>query len=291
MKKYLMFDLQLFAEGAGSAGGESGGQAETGAISQDAAEKSGENTVQDAAERAEAFAKFKADYKAEFDSEVQGIVKERLRKSKDFEKQANEYRNKTSKVLEPLAVKYGLNSNDIDAIVEAVEKDNSYFEEEAYRRGMDVSELRHLKQIERENERFKAQQQDELLRQRQQEWYSQLASQADETKKFYPGFDMQAEIENNPQFKMLVEKDVDVKTAYEVTHKDDVIAAAMKYAADSTAEKMRNSTLQNAKRPSENGLTQNNAIKTTTDISKLTPKEMEEFKERARRGEKVTFQS
>lgn len=292
----MMFNLQLFAEGAGATGagatsGEAAGQAPSGENAQDAAGITGDNIVQDAAERAEAFAKFKADYKTEFDAEVQGIVKERLKKSKNFEKQANEYRDKTSKVFDSLAVKYGLDASDIDAIVKAVDEDNSFYEDEALKRGMDVSEFRHLKQIERENAIFRAQQQAEEMRQQEAQWYSQLAKQADDTKAVYPNFDMQTEAENNPQFKMLVEKGVDVKTAYEITHKDDVIAAAMKYAADTTADKMRNSVAQNSKRPSENGLTQNNAIKTTTDISKLTPKQMAEFKERARRGEKVTFQN
>lgn len=287
------FDLQLFADGgAGSAGGEAGVQgAAEGEISRDANGGTGEEENLDAAEREKAFTKFKADYKAEFDREVQNIVKQRLKRAKDFERQANEYHDKTSGIFESLAVKYGLNADNIDGIVKAVQEDNSYYEDEALKRGMDVSEFRHLKQIERENEIFKSRQEQFQRQQEEEQWYLALAEQAEKTKSVYPSFDISNEAENNPQFVMLIEKGVDVQTAYEITHKDDVIAAAMKYAADSTKSKMQSSIIKNSQRPSENGLTSSGAVKTLTDISKLTPKEMEELKERARRGEKVTLQN
>ncbi|MGN1419215.1 MAG: hypothetical protein ACI4W6_07785 [Acutalibacteraceae bacterium] len=288
--KLFELDLQLFAESGAAAGGEAAGQA-TGENTQAAAENSGDN-VQDAAEeRAKAYAKFKADYKSEFDAEVQGVVKERLKKAKDFEKEARTYKDKTSKILDALSVKYGVDAGNLDEIVKAVDADNSYYEDEAIARGIDVSELRHIKQIERENAAFKAAQAAESSRRAEEQWYRTLAQQANATKEIYPSFDMKTEAKSNPKFKELVEKGVDVKTAFEVTHHDETMAAAMNFAARETAGKIQNSISENKARPSENGLNQSGAVHTGIDINKLSRAQMAEYKERARRGEKIDLKS
>ena len=287
MKKFI-YDLQLFADGAGVAGEGSTGQT-TGENVQAAAEATGENVQAAADERAKAYAKARADFKREFDSEIQNAIKERLRKAKQKEKEANEYREKTAKIFDALSVKYGIKSENIDDILKKLDEDNSFYEEEALSRGMSVEDFRQLKEIERENARYKAEKSAEERQQREREWYATLARQAEETKKTYPDFDMETEAKNNRDFVRLIEKGVDVKTAYSVTHQDDIIAAAMKFGAETTAQKMRNTSAVNAERPIENALNISNPADSKVDISKLNKKQIEDYIERARRGEKITF--
>lgn len=288
-EKILKLDLQLFAEG-GAASGDGAGQA-SGENAQAAAVQQGENAQAAAEDRAELYKKFKTDYKAEFDTDVQNVVKERLKKAKEFERNAKQYQQKTGSVFEALAVKYGLDASDIDGIVNAVNEDNSYYENEALEKGMDVSQLRHIKQIERENAALRLAQQSAAQAQAEQDWYADLALQAVKTKEIYPNFDMNVEVENNPQFKKLVEKGVDVLQAYQITHMDEVMAGAMQYAAQQTASKIQTSVDSNKSRPSENGLTQNGAVATGIDIKKLSRAQMEEYKDRALRGEKIDLKS
>lgn len=274
----MLLDLQLFAEGGD--GGADGGDA--GANGQAAADQTGEQQEQDAAaERKAQYQKFKEDFKDDFDAEVQGIINNRLKKAKVFEAGAREYRDKTAAVFEALAVKYGIDPNDVDSIVAAVQDDDSYYADEALERGMEVNDFRHLKQMERENQQAR---EERAMREQMDQWYRQ----ADEARQVYPQFDLSAEMQND-EFRYLAQKGVPLKTVYEIVHKDDVIAAAMKYASDQTAQKMQLSAQQNAQRPDENVRAGGGAVKTGADPGKMNLSQLEEVFARARRGERITF--
>ena len=278
----LKLNLQLFAEGGDGGAGDGAATGENGQAAADNGQTSGENTKPDAAaERKAQYDKFKADFKAEYDAEVQGILNGRLKKARDFEKRANEYRTKTGRILETIAAKYDLDPSDVDGIAAAVDEDNSYFEDEALERGMDVKELRHLKRTEAENKRIREEQ---AFRDQIDEWNRQ----AQTVQQTYPQFNLREAMDDD-QFRYLANKGVDLKTAFEITHKDEVIAAAMKYASDQTAEKMRVTAQQNAARPDENARQNGGAVKTGIDPGKMNLQQLEEYFDRARRGERITF--
>lgn len=285
---YSIFELelQLFAEGAASAAGE-GAAGSTGEAQ--AAAETGEADTQDAAEKRKAdYAKFKNDFKAEFDAEVQGMIKKRFKSAKENEAAAREYRESTSRVFDALAVNYDLDPDDIDGILRAVQADNSFLEAEALKRGVPVEELKHTRTIERENARYRAEREAYEREQAADEKYRTWLAQEQDARFVYPSLDLREEIKD-PDFYRLLESGVDVKTAFEVVHKDDIIAAGMQYAVRKTAANVQLETDRNNRRPRENGLSSPPAVKTQTDVSKLSRKEMEEYIERARRGEKITF--
>lgn len=286
--KTFELELQLFAEGAADSGS-AGGEGSTGEARDAAA--TGETEVQDAAEKRKAdYAKFKADFKQEFDSEVQGIIKKRYKAAKESEKAAQEYRDRTSKVFDALAISYDLNPDDIDGILKAVTTDNSFLEAEALRRGIPVEELRHTKTIERENARFRAEREQAEKQRLADEKYNAWIAQEADARMYYPQLDLREEIQD-PGFYKLLESGVDVKTAFEVIHKDDIIAAGMRYAVQKTAANVQLETDKNSRRPRENGLGSPAAAKTGIDVSKLTGKELADYIERARRGERITFRN
>lgn len=287
--KILMLNLQLFSDsGAGGTSGAGEGAA-TGATSQAAAVNPGEDAQAAAEKRAADWKKYKAEFKAEYDSEVQGMMKERLKTSKENEKAAREYRDKTSKIFDALSVKYGIDADKIDDIVAEVEKDNSYYENEALKRGVDVAELRRVKQIERDNARMKAERDAAQQRAIQQQRYQQLQMQAQELKGIYPDFDLDRESEANPLFRKLCALGIPLRNAYESTHMEEIMAKGMQYAAQQTAANVQATAAKNKARPAENGLGSKGQADGKIDIGNLSLAEMQKMNEEARRGKKITF--
>lgn len=271
-------NLCLFGEG-----GEASSGAETG-VSADPTATMGETNADPTAEedRASQYAKFKADFKSEFDAEVQGMMKDRLKKSNKENSDLNSKLKASAPIIEAMAKKYGVDSNDYQAILNAFESDDSNLEEEAYKRDMSVEQLRQFKQIERENQTLREAEEER----RKQAVFAQWDREAEELKGVYPSFDISSEQENE-QFMKLLGAGVPMRTAYEVAHKDEIIRSAMSFTAEKTAEKVANSVRANSSRPSENGLSSNSAALSTVDINKMTKQQIDAIKQRVFNGERI----
>ena len=301
-------DLQLFADGAGGDGGGTGatgasGDTGTAAVSTTnkgvknplADVKYGiqeESQVTDATETVEAEqtqpvdrnaafeSLIKGEYKDLYDAKVKDTVQKRLKNSKEI---TDKY-NALTPVLETLAKKYGIDASDAEALAKAVSEDNSYFEEEALERGIPVEEVKLSHKMQNENR---------MLRQRLEEAsaaqsYSMWMQQAEQTKTVYPSFDMDAELQN-PEFKKLLRSNVDVRTAYEVLHKDEIIPAAMQFTAKAVEQKLANKVMANGARPTENGISDKSSVVVKSDVSQLSKADRDEIIRRVQRGEKIKF--
>jgi hypothetical protein len=278
--EFLKINLCLFGEGgegAATAGAESGvSDAPTSNEMGEGADPTAEE------DRQSQYAKFKNDFKAEYDAEVQGLIKDRLKRSSKENAELNGKLKASAPILEAMAKKYGVDASDYNAILNAFEADDQNLEEEAYRRDMSVEQLRQFKQIERENQALR----DAEAERKRQEIYAKWDREAEELKSFYPNFDVGTEFSNN-DFVRLIEAGVDMRSAYEVTHRDEILGGAMKYTAQKTAEKVANSVRANAARATENGLSSNSASVNSFDIGKLSRAQMEEYKQRALNGERI----
>ena len=303
MKKlYLipMLNLQLFAEGAGD-GGTAEGQGVTGTV---AGSQKGVNPlaevkygiqeeeapaaeVQEVAQpdrNAEFEALIKGEYKDLYDARVQDTIQKRLKGTKET---VDKY-NALAPTLEMMAKKYGVDANDIEALNKAIEEDDSYYEEEALEKGLSVQQLKEIRKMERENAHLKAQMEEQQRQENGKKLYSQWMQQADATKQVYPSFDIRAEMEN-PKFVDLLRSNIDVRTAYEVLHKDEIIPAAMQFTAKAVESKIAKKIAANGARPSENGMSSQSASLTKSDVSQLSNKDIDEVYRRVARGERVTF--
>ena len=112
--------------------------------------------------------------------------------------------------------------------------------------------------------------------------------QAESAKQVYPSFDLRAEMQN-PKFVDLLRSNIDVRTAYEVIHKDDIIAGAMQFTAKKVEQNITNKIIANGARPSENGNSSQGASVTKSDVSALTKADRAEIARRVARGEKISF--
>ena len=307
MKNYSfipMLSLQVFAEGAtaGDGGTAQGQGATAGAASQQQKGAKGnplsnvkygiQEESAPAAEvqkptadrNAEFEALIKGEYKDLYDAKMQDTIQKRLKGQKDI---VDKY-NALTPTLEMIAKKYGVDATDIEALSKAIEEDNSYYEEEAMEKGMTVQQLKEVKKMERENAALKAQMQEAQRQENGKKLYAAWMQQADEAKKVYPSFNLQAEMQN-PKFVELLRSNIDVRTAYEVTHKDEIISGAMQFTAKTVESKIAKKIAANGARPAENGMGSGSAAVVKSDVSQLSKEDRAEIIRRVARGEKIRF--
>ena len=301
-KHWLVLNLQLFAEGGD--GGTGAGNAT--AVGEFAASESDnplanvkygkqEEDVQNATAQQETdvsvpdrnaeFEKLiKGEYKDLYDARVQDTVQRRLKGSKE---QLAKYESLTPS-LELLGKKYGVDATDAEALARAIEEDNSFYEDEALEMGVSVEEVKRIRKMERENRDLARQVQEMQARENGAKLYQTWLAQAEEAKKFFPNFDFDVEMQN-PQFRDLLQAHIDVKTAFQVIHQDEIMPAAMQYAAKTVEKKLTDSIIANGARPNENGISSQSASVVKTDVSQLTNADMDEIIRRVRNGEKISF--
>ena len=306
-----MLSLQLFADGGAGAGAGDGGTAEgqgvTGAaalpqtkgvksnplanvkygIQPEEAAPAAEvqtETVAQPDRNAEFEKLIKGEYKDLYDARVQDTVQKRLKSTKET---VDKY-TALEPTLELLAKKYGVDAADIEALTKAISDDDAYYEQEAMERGMSVKQLKEVKQMERENADLKAQMQEAQKQENGKKLYAAWMQQAEDAKKVYPSFDLRAEM-NNPKFVDLLRSNIDVRTAYEVLHKDEIIPAAMQFTAKTVESKLAKSIASNGARPSENGMSSQSAAVVKSDVSQLSKEDRAEIIRRVQRGEKIRF--
>ena len=114
---------------------------------------------------------------------------------------------------------------------------------------------------------------------------AQMPLDIDEARRFYPGLNMAQEMKN-PQFKRLLESGVDVRTAFEVVHRDQIIPAAMQAAARAVERKL---TGAGVTRVAEGAMEKGSAAVVKTDVSAMTRQDRLDIIRRAAKGEKIRF--
>ncbi len=325
MKKKLLINLQLFGEGgdgAGTAGtatgattnttegmGESndavaakpqkgrkenplasvvyGKQEEETTVQDDNAQEKTPETFVDTKETADHSTAFenliKNEYKDEFSKRTQEIIDKRFKETKNLESQVK----MVQPVLDILAQKYGVEATDLEKLAKAVQEDDAFYSEEADKLGISVTQLKQMRRLERENAELTRAQKDIEMRTSANNIYAGWMKESDSLKEIYPSFDFATESQND-QFTGLLKSGIDVKTAYEVIHKDEIIGGAMYHTAQTVKEKLANSIQNKASRPAENGMSQQ-AVTMKTDVNSLTKKDREEIERRVMRGEKIVF--
>lgn len=305
----MILDLQLFAEGAGIGAGAGAGVAtgistgegtpgeapqsntqssKRGARANPLADvvygvqhKPAEPTAEDRNAKYEAFIK---EHKDLDDARIQSIVQKQTKNSKDA---ADKY-NALVPTLELLAKKYGVDASDAAAIAKAIEDDDSYFEAEALEKGVSVEQLKQFRKIERENIELRRQMENKNRRESAEAQYAEWTAQEKEAKRIYPSLKLETEVKN-PQFMKLLKAGIDVGTAYSVVHRDDIIPAAMQYAATEARRGVISDVAQGRARPTENGNRGSAAATVKNDVTRLTRADRAEINRRVMRGEKISF--
>ena len=104
----------------------------------------------------------------------------------------------------------------------------------------------------------------------------------------YKDFELSREMEN-PTFKALLNGGVDMLTAYQALHFDEIMDSSVRFGAETAAKQMADNIRFKVGRPSENGLYQRSGFGTRTGVSGLSPKQRRELAKKALMGEDVSF--
>jgi hypothetical protein len=303
----MILNLQLFGEGTGGGDGGTGSEGAKGATATAALSqitKGAKNPLADvkygkqeettpAAEvnptptddrNARFEALIKGEFKDLYDAKMQDTIQKRLKGQKET---VDRY-NALTPTLEMLAKKYGVDATNIEALNKAIEEDDSYYEEEALERNMSVQQLKEIKKMERENADLKRQMAEQERRENADRLYTRWMQESEAMKSVYPSFDLRAELQN-PRFTELLRNNVDVRTAYEVIHKDEIIPAAMQFTAKTVEQKLTNKIIANGARPVENGNSSQASTVVKSDVSQLSKEDRAEIIRRVQRGEKIKF--
>lgn len=287
------FNLQMFADGdiSGEATGAVMSTADAAGMPVADGEAAGAQAVDTAgagtptADERLPYDRIREMYAEDINKTVKNAVEKRLRREKDAQG--------TLKKLQPLvdraAKKYSKDAKDIDAIMAAVSADRSYYEELAERNGTtpEIEEMLERSAAEARSAREALEEREEADRNR--EFAERIGRQVLEVRERFPDFDLQRELDSNPQFAKLAQNpSLSLLDAYKATRFDEEIAKAMQNTAHAVEANVVNN-IRSGAQVAENGLGNTPPATVKKDISKLSLSEIQEYIERARRGEVVTF--
>lgn len=238
------------------------------------------------------------DAKAKYDSYRKGEGKQFIdkdietairRRFKDYNT-LKESNTKMQNVMSALATRYGIDANDTDALSKAIADDDSYYEKAADNANMSVEQYKKMMRLEAENAELQRIRAEEANRAEFNRRYAEWSAQAEGAKTVYPNLDLNAEMQNKDFFD-LVNRGIDVKTAFEVIHKDEIINGAVSVTAQRTAQAVQQQTVNNIRtkglRPNESAGSAQSGFVPKTDPSKWTKKDRQEIERRVMKGEKI----
>lgn len=223
-------------------------------------------------------------FKEQFGKHVQNTVQRRFKNSTNFEAQLNAYKEATA----PLAAALGVDVGDIDALKNAIERNDGLYSQLAEEQGMTVEQLRENLQLKADAQKGRAMQQEILKQQQQRETFARWDQEATELSESFPSFDLAKELQNEA-FVENLNRIGDVRNAFMVTHMDEILSGAMESSAKSAKQQTVKNIQQQAARPPENAMSSQPAVIRKDDPSKMTAEERRIVAEKARRGERIVF--
>ena len=267
----------------GEGGGE--GSAATGAEAAAPETTEGQQAEQKPEEREKAFNDMiNGDFRDLFDARMQKAIKERVGEVKQLQQQLQQQND----VIGLVAKKYGISTDKMGDIREALESDDVFWEEAAADQGMTVDSYKKMVKLEAENEALHKAREEAERKNQKDAVFQKWDREAEELKRMYPQFDLQSEIQDK-RFLDLMGAGIDMRTIYETLHHDEILPALMQQTAKAATKQQAAAARSGQMRPAENGMSSRPAAQTVKDPAKMTKEERQEYARRAARGEIITF--
>lgn len=245
-------------------------------------QKANEQTPED---RKKAFREMiEGEYKGEFSEFFQEKFDRRFKDHKGVQDRLTAI----SPVIDLLSDRYGVKDADPAKILAAIENDNMLWEEAAEQAGMDVDQYKNQRRLEREVSQLRqAKEQQDILQMGQQK-RAEWEAQSETLKETYPGFDLQAELQNDSFFNLL-KAGASVESAYHAIHFNEIVTGVVSLAGKRAEQNVVNNIQTKGQRPAEAGASSMPGVIVKNDVSKLTRADRAEIARRVARGEKVSF--
>lgn len=212
----------------------------------------------------------------EYDKRMQDAVKDRHKDYKDTKAQLAKAHN----ALKLMSGKYGVNGDNPDDVIAAIENDDSLYEKAALERGVPNNIEKYIQDLERQNEATKEKERMEAEKAQKVATIKGWMQEAEKVKQTYPDFDFDKAMEN-PTFRQLVTK------VQGLSMTDAYLASFPEIRDRAVAAKVADNIRAKGQRPVENGATRAPGAKATPDISNMSLKEINELISQARKGKKI----
>lgn len=222
----------------------------------------------------------KGDYKEDFENRVRAIIDRRF-------KTVNAELASVRPIMALLRQRYEIEdgADSAKAVLKALRNDEAYWSAGADEVGMKPAQYRRLMQAEAESRELRALLSSQQTKERTAELYRVLNEQYMQMRKRYPDFDLREELQRSPRFGMLLERGIDMQTAYQVCHQDELLTQAAQQAENQTLSRVR----ANRARPNENGSGGTQPVKLSSDPSKWSREQFREVGRRVSRGERIVL--
>jgi len=300
-----MLNLQLFGEGGdgGSAGEGAVGGETTGADIPSAIPERARKNYKEAVERHApkvqnetqttkesdnakvAYADLiKSDeYKEDHQAYMEKTIGDRLKKYKGVEAQNAQMLG----LLETVAAKYGVDTaaeNFLESLTEKVNADDSYYENYAMEHDISPEEARKIVTLERKVQAIEAQEKERQRQETVRQHMMTLQQNAEKTKARFPGFDLNAEMQDEKFRRLCLQTNGDTTAAYMACHWEQVMSGAVQNAAQQITAQTAQAVAANKARPTENGMTGSaSAVTTKEDFSKMSLEQLRAYAATERR--------
>ena len=225
----------------------------------------------------------KGEFKELYGQDVQNAIKDRFKNQDDARQQLDGMQP----MLQALMKKAGVDS--VEELSALVLDDDSLYEEEAEERGMTVEAYKQFKALQDEHDRREAQDRENQERMFWQAHFNKLAQQAEELKKTFPNFDLQAEMQNET-FRRLTAPNsgVSLEDAYFTIHRRELEPQMMAYGMNRAREQMGQTIQAQRARPAEGAMSSKTQVAADmkVDFSRLSRKERDEYRRQVHSGKK-----
>lgn len=287
-----LFDGDGGGDGASGSGDGADSSAQQADTSLDAQAQANANVIDGPdVDRESAFDAYIRENKDLYDKRVEREVKRRFRDTERLRADSKTLAD-ISPALDLLRDRYGIKDGDVKALVNAIENDTAFYEDAAAEAGMTVEAYQRFAKQEREIKQLRQAQEQQRTQQERMQQLDAWHQQAEECKRFYPKFDLQAELqgENGQRLYDLMRRGIDVRTAYEVVYNEQIKAGLVTRAAAEVQRKTVESIKSRSNRPQEGGTKSGNTPASFgVDINTSTRAQREEIARRVMRGERITF--
>lgn len=216
---------------------------------------------------------------------VSGAVQERFKNQADLQGQIDQI----SEGLTPMFMNYGLKLGDFEGLQAAIANDDDLYKAGAERAGLDVEQYKKNLKLQADSDRLHQIEESYRQEQERQQRFDAWEADAAELQQAFPAFDLVMEIQTNAKFKQLLDNGVDVKTAFQVAHIEELNNGMTAYAQRTATQQVVNNIAQRAARPMEGALNHAPAIERKSDPSKLTKEDFERIDEIVAAGGSVAF--
>lgn len=219
------------------------------------------------------------DYKDDHLRYIQRTVKDR---TKTMHKDLEEANN----LLSIIGSKYGLdvNSSTFRADLEkSLKDDDSIYEKYAEEHDMPLAEAKRMVGLERQMAQTEQQAKERREAEEAERRIAELRQRAEETRKVYPNFDLDVEMQNEQFVRLTAALGGDTTMAYQALHHKDIVAQTVQKAAQTATQNVAESVRSNGMRPSESGISSSHTTNTKPDFASMSRKEFNAYAAELRR--------